>query len=74
VYVNNPGSRAAHLGDFTLTSRTLLITAAALVIGGGTGTDEHGRRDGAGGRPPLPAKRPGDRPAAGPLAGPAGRS
>jgi H+/Cl- antiporter ClcA len=32
--VNNPGARAAHLGDFTLTTRTLLITAAALVIGG----------------------------------------
>jgi H+/Cl- antiporter ClcA len=32
--VNNPGTRAAHLGDFTLTSRTLLITAVALVIGG----------------------------------------
>ena len=26
--------RAAHLGDFTLTARTLLITAVALVIGG----------------------------------------
>jgi len=32
--VNKPGIRAAHLGDFTLTPRTLLITAVALVIGG----------------------------------------
>jgi len=32
--VNNSGIRAAHLGDFTLTPRTLLITAVALVIGG----------------------------------------
>jgi hypothetical protein len=32
--VNNSGVRAAHLGDFALTPRTLLITAVALVIGG----------------------------------------
>jgi chloride channel protein, CIC family len=32
--VNNSGVRAAHLGDFTLTPRTLLVTAVALVIGG----------------------------------------
>jgi chloride channel protein, CIC family len=32
--VNKSGIRAAHLGDFTLTPRTLLITAVALVIGG----------------------------------------
>ena len=32
--MNNSGIRAAHLGDFTLTPRTLLITAVALVIGG----------------------------------------
>jgi H+/Cl- antiporter ClcA len=32
--VNNSGVRAAHLGDFTLTPRTLLITTVALVIGG----------------------------------------
>ena len=32
--VNDIGVRAAHLGDFTLRARTLLITAAALVIGG----------------------------------------
>jgi H+/Cl- antiporter ClcA len=34
VHVNKSGIRAAHLGDFTLTPRTLLITAVALVIGG----------------------------------------
>src|SRR6185437_12404814 len=34
AYVNDAGMRAAHLGDFTLTARTLLITAVALVIGG----------------------------------------
>ena len=33
-HVNNSGVRAAHLGDFALTPRTLLITAVALVIGG----------------------------------------
>jgi chloride channel protein, CIC family len=32
--VNKSGIRAAHLGDFTLTPRTLLITAVAPVIGG----------------------------------------
>ncbi len=32
--MNDSGARAAHLGDFTLTPRTLLITAVALVIGG----------------------------------------
>ncbi|MGH3206339.1 MAG: chloride channel protein [Trebonia sp.] len=32
--MNNSGIRTAHLGDFTLTPRTLLITAVALVIGG----------------------------------------
>jgi H+/Cl- antiporter ClcA len=32
--VNESGTRATHLGDFTLTPRTLLITAVALVIGG----------------------------------------
>jgi H+/Cl- antiporter ClcA len=32
--VNDIGARAAHLGDFTLRARTLLITAVALVIGG----------------------------------------
>ena len=32
-HVNNSGVRAAHLGDFALTPRTLLITAVALVIG-----------------------------------------
>ena len=32
--MNNSGVRAAHLSDFTLTPRTLLITAVALVIGG----------------------------------------
>ena len=31
--MNNSGVRAAHLGDFALTPRTLLITAVALVIG-----------------------------------------
>ncbi len=32
--MNEPGIRAAHLGDFTLTRRSLLITAVALAIGG----------------------------------------
>jgi H+/Cl- antiporter ClcA len=32
--VNDTDMRAAHLGDFTLTARTLLITAVALAIGG----------------------------------------
>ena len=32
--MNKSGTRAAHLGDFTLTPRALLITAVALVIGG----------------------------------------
>ncbi len=32
--MNKPGVRAAHLGDFTLTPRALLITAVALAVGG----------------------------------------
>jgi H+/Cl- antiporter ClcA len=32
--VNEPSFRAAHLGDFTLSPRTLLVTGVALVIGG----------------------------------------
>ena len=32
--MNKSGVRAAHLGDFTLTPRTLLITAVALAVGG----------------------------------------
>src|ERR1700758_938831 len=32
--VNQLGSRAAHLGDFTLRPRSLMITGVALLIGG----------------------------------------
>ena len=51
--MNKSGVRAARLGDFTLTPRTLLITAVALAIGGASAVGEitldqllHPRREG----------------------------